>query len=114
MRAPQSVSLTAPAAFRFTFSTSPERHLRAAALLAAGPGTDPSAAPPEGRLPSALIALMRDIGIPEGIARVGYGEEDVAALIEGTLVQQRLLDIAPRPVTGEDLAAILRESLRNW
>ena len=29
-----SVSLTAPEAFRFTFERRPERHLRAAALLA--------------------------------------------------------------------------------
>ena len=30
----QSVSLTAPEAFRFSFESAPERHLRAAALLA--------------------------------------------------------------------------------
>src|ERR1700712_1221681 len=59
-----SVALTAPEAFRFTFEASPDRHLRAAALLA--PGADHSAAD-AGVLPSVLVGLMRDIGIPSGI-----------------------------------------------
>lgn len=105
----QSVSLTAPAAFRFTFETDPERHLRAAALL--GEGNDLRG--PD-RLPGALVALMRDIGVPAGVAAVGYGESDFDDLVAGTLAQQRLLDIAPRPVGADELAAIFRASLRNW
>jgi len=57
---------------------------------------------------------MRDIGIPSGIAAVGYGESDIDALVEGSLKQQRLLSTAPRPVGGPDLAAIFRASLANW
>lgn len=122
----QSVSLTAPAAFRFTFPTDPARHLRAAALLAgAGQGGDgdaprvPSAPPapsddPIDRLPAVLIALMRDIAIPAGLAAVGYGEADIADLVAGALLQQRLLGIAPRDVTGDDLAAIFQGSMENW
>jgi hydroxyacid-oxoacid transhydrogenase len=109
----QSVALTAPAAFRFTFPTDPERHLRAASLLAAGgPAADGGAA--IDRLPAVLIALMRDIEIPSGVAAVGYGEGDLSHLVEGALVQQRLLDVAPSPVAADDLAAIFRHSLRNW
>jgi alcohol dehydrogenase class IV len=107
----QAVSLTAPAAFRFTFAAAPERHLRAAALL--DPTADPAAEPSE-QLPRALIALMSDIGIPNGIGAVGYGESDVDALVEGTLKQQRLLSTAPRTPTPEDLAAVFRESVSNW
>jgi alcohol dehydrogenase class IV len=108
----QSVSLTAPAAFRFTFATDPARHLRAAALLAEGhPLAD---AAPIDRLPAALIALMRDIAIPPGLAAVGYAEADIPDLVAGALMQQRLLSIAPSPVTGDDLASIFGASLENW
>ena len=69
---------------------------------------------PAERLPSALMALMRDIGIPNGIGEVGYGEGDVDDLVEGTMKQQRLLAVAPREVTAEDVAGIFRGSLELW
>jgi alcohol dehydrogenase class IV len=106
-----AVSLTAPEAFRFTFPARPERHLRAAELLA--PGLDRPSDDTE-YLPAALTELMRDIGIPNGIGGVGYDEGDVGDLVEGTMKQQRLLDTAPRPVTEDDAAAILSRSLSNW
>jgi alcohol dehydrogenase class IV len=106
-----SVSLTAPHAFRFTFESAPERHLTAAALLA--PDGDERTDPVE-RLPSALIDLMRDIGIPNGIGAVGYTEDDIPDLVPGTLKQQRLLTIAPRTPTDDDIAEIFRRSIENW
>jgi alcohol dehydrogenase class IV len=107
----ESVSLTAPAAFRFTFPTDPERHLRAASLL--DPLTGEEGDPRE-RLPRAVISLMRDIGIPNGIGAVGYTGDDILDLVEGTLKQQRILRMAPRDVTAEDLEAIFRNSMSNW
>jgi alcohol dehydrogenase class IV len=106
-----SVSLTAPEAFRFTFPASPQRHIRAAELLAPGA---PRPADLAEFLPSVLTALMRDIGIPNGIAAVGYGESDIADLVEGTMKQQRLLATAPRPLTEDDAAGIFRGSLELW
>jgi hydroxyacid-oxoacid transhydrogenase len=108
-----AVVLTAPAAFRFTYPTAPERHLRAAALLGAPVGGLSEAAQREA-LPQALIALMRDVGLPGGLAAIGYGEPDVPALVEGTLRQPRLLAGAPRPVGAADLEAILRDAMRYW
>jgi hydroxyacid-oxoacid transhydrogenase len=106
-----AVSLTAPEAFRFTFEASPERHVRAAQLLAPEadrPGDDSDF------LPGVLSDLMRDISIPNGIAAVGYDAGDVDGLVEGTLKQQRLLATAPREAEAEDLAGILHRSLELW
>jgi alcohol dehydrogenase class IV len=106
-----AVALTAPAAFRFTFEADPDRHVRAAEMLA--PGAD---RPDDLRefLPRVLVDLMRDIGMPNGLAAVGYGDGDVPDLVEGTLKQQRLLATAPREVTEDDVSAILRDSLELW
>jgi hydroxyacid-oxoacid transhydrogenase len=106
-----SVSLTAPEAFRFTFDAAPERHLRAARLLA--PGVEESGDPAE-VLPRVLIDLLRDIDIPNGIAAVGYDDSDVDDLVEGTMKQQRLLATAPKEVTEEDVAGIFRRSMNLW
>ncbi|MGD9958251.1 hydroxyacid-oxoacid transhydrogenase [Nocardioides sp.] len=100
-----SVALTAPAAFRFTHPSDPDRHQRAARLL------DPSGSEP---LSSVLIDLMRDVAIPNGLAGVGYLASDIDDLVQGALQQQRLLSTCPREVTGEDLAAIFHDSLELW
>jgi alcohol dehydrogenase class IV len=65
-------------------------------------------------LPGALIALMRDIGIPNGLTALGYGERDVPALVEGTLKQPRLLSGSPRAVAPAEIGGILHDSLRCW
>ncbi len=107
----QSVSLTAPEAFRFTFESAPERHLAAARCWRRG--WTPSTGPPSS-CPRALTALMRDIGIPNGIGAVGYTEDDIPDLVPGTMKQQRLLATAPRTPTEEDLARIFAGSIENW
>jgi len=102
-----AVSLTAPEAFRFTFDAAPERHQRAAELLG-GSGSGPDA------LAETLAALMRDIGLPNGLGEVGYGEGDVDDLVAGAVQQQRLLATAPKQVTDEDLAGIIGRSMEHW
>ncbi|HET9501463.1 MAG TPA: hydroxyacid-oxoacid transhydrogenase, partial [Marmoricola sp.] len=104
-----AVALTAPEAFRWTFEAEPGRHLRAAALLAPGHEYDGPDA-----LPAVLADLMRDIGLPNGLAAVGYGPADVDDLVAGALQQQRLLATAPREVTESALASILAGSLELW
>lgn len=105
-----AVIVTAPAAFRFTYAAAPERHHRVAELLAGGPIAEPG---PE-TLPDLLRALMRDVGAPRGLAALGYGEGDVPALVAGARKQQRLLAVAPREPTDDDLGEIIRASMEVW
>lgn len=105
-----SVIVTAPAAFRFTYEAMPERHHHVAELLTGGR----SGTPGPDALPDALRDLMRDIGAARGIVELGYGADDVPALVEGALKQQRLLVIAPREPSAEDLRDIFMASLENW
>jgi hydroxyacid-oxoacid transhydrogenase len=100
-----SVIVTAPAAFRFTYSASPERHERAASLLGSSE-TGPDA------LPNALRSLMTDLSIPS-LSALGYDESDIPDLLDGALAQERLLVGTPREVGRSDLEAILRESLHS-
>ena len=105
-----SVILNAPAVFRYTGSASPERHLEAAAAL----GADVSRCRREdaGRALADRIAWFMDrLGVPRGLRAVGYSSFDIPALVEGTLAQERLTKLAPRPVDREALAAMFDESL---
>ena len=108
-----SVALNAPAAFRFTGPANPERHLAAARLM----GVDPANAGPEDAgdvLADAVIALMKQIGVPNGLAAVGYGPDDLDGLVEGTLPQHRVTKLSPRPASAEDLRQLFAQSLTLW
>ncbi len=108
-----AVVINAPAAFRFTAPANPGRHLQAAAAL----GADVAGIAPEEAgevLAQAFIALMRETGLPSGIAALGYGDADVPALADGAYAQQRPLVMAPRSVSRADLEAIYRDALRYW
>jgi hydroxyacid-oxoacid transhydrogenase len=103
----QAVSATAPAVFRWTYPANPERHLRAAELLAgrAFTATDGAEA-----LPHVLTELMADIGIPTGLRSFGYAENDLDMLVDGTLKQTRQLAVAPRQVDRAAVATIFTQS----
>jgi hydroxyacid-oxoacid transhydrogenase len=108
-----SVVLNAPAAFRFTGPAAPAAHLRAAEAL----GADTRGASPEDGgdlLATRLIAMMRATGLPNGLSALGYGEADIPGLVTGASAQQRLLTIAPRPVSDEDLRGLYRDAMRYW
>jgi alcohol dehydrogenase class IV len=108
-----SVVLNAPAAFRFTGPAAPEAHLRAAEAL----GADTRGALPEDGgelLAMRLIGMMRATGLPNGLSALGYGEADIPGLVRGAAAQQRLLTIAPRPVSEEDLRGLYADAMRYW
>ena len=108
-----SVILNAPAVFRYTAPTNPERHLHAARLM----GADVSDAGPEDAgdvLADAIIGLLRRIGVPNGLGAIGYTAEDVPALAAGAIPQQRVIKLSPRPVEEEDLRQLFLDSMRLW
>jgi hydroxyacid-oxoacid transhydrogenase len=108
-----SVILCAPAVFRFTASASPERHLEAARLMGvatAGAGAEDAGA----LLAGAVVALMQKAGIPNGLSAVGYTAADAGKLVEGTLPQQRVISLSPRPFTPDDLKQLFLDSLVCW
>ena len=109
----QSVGVTAPAAFRFTFPAAIDRHIRAAELLGADSANLKTDHLRE-LLPQAVVDLFRDIGFPTGVAAFGYDSSDVDDLVEGTLAQQRLLVGCPREPSPDDLANILIDSMENF
>jgi hydroxyacid-oxoacid transhydrogenase len=105
-----SVIVTAPAAFRYTFEADPDKHRRAAELIAGRELPDAD----ENTLPEILTELMRDVGAPSGVRELGYGEDDIPDLVEGAVKQQRLLVVAPREASEDDLAGIIGDSMENW
>ena len=108
-----AVILNAPAAFRFTAPTDPEGHLYAARLM----GVDTSRADPEDAgelLAGAVVDLMREAGMPNGLSAVGYGPDDVDRLVAGTLPQHRVTKLSPRPASAEDLRQLFLDSLVCW
>ena len=108
-----SVILNTPAVVRFTASANPERHLRSAAAL----GADVSDASPSEAgevLAERVIHFMRLLGVPNGLAAVGYTADDIPALVQGTLPQHRVTKLSPRPAGEQELTSLFEESMTIW
>jgi len=105
-----SVILNAPAVFAFTGQASPERHLESAQAL----GADVSRCRKEdaGRvLADRITWFMQRLNVPNGLRAVGYSSSDIPALVEGTVAQERLTKLSPRPVDAEALARIFENAM---
>ena len=108
-----SVILNAPAVFRFTAPTNPERHLYAARLM----GADTQGAGPEDAgdvLADAIIALLKRIGVPNGLSAIGYTPEDAPVLAAGAIPQKRVIGLSPRPVDESLLQDLFLDSMTLW
>lgn len=96
-----SVAVSAPAVFRFTAPSNPDRHLAAAEAF----GVDISNVKRESAgevLGEALSRFLADLGDqPAGLRDLGFAAGDVDALVEGTIPQHRVIKLAPGLETTE-------------
>ena len=108
-----SVILNAPAVFRFTASTSPQRHLDAARAL----GTDVTRARPEDAgaiLADTITSYMQRLKIPNGLRDIGFSSGDIPGLVKGTLPQHRVTKLSPREAGEEELTALFEDAMVAW
>lgn len=105
-----SVAVSAPAVFRFTAASNPERHLAAAAAF----GVDISNVKRESAgevLAEAIARFLEDLGDqPRGLKDLGFKSSHIDALVDGTIPQARVLMLAPN--LAKELEAE-KEQLRN-
>ena len=52
--------------------------------------------------------------MPNGLAAVGYGPDDLDDLVAGTLPQHTVTKLSPRPASADDLRDLFRESMTLW
>jgi hydroxyacid-oxoacid transhydrogenase len=108
-----SVILNAPAVFRFTAQSCPERHLEAAEAL----GVDISNASREDAgciLADRITWFMQRLKTPNGLREVGYSTSDIPVLVEGTLPQHRVTKLSPRPAGPDELGALFEHAMNAW
>jgi len=110
-----SVILNAPAVFRFTGSACPERHLTVAELMGANISNVVSPEDEAGEiLADEIVSLMKELNIPNGLSAVGYIEDDIPALVEGTIPQHRVTKLSPKEANPDDLGAMFQDSMVAW
>ena len=108
-----SVVLNAPPVFRFTGPARPDRHLQAAQVM----GADISNASPDEAghiLADQIVSMMKILEVPNGLSAIGFTEDDIPTLVEGTLPQHRVTKLSPRPAEAEDLEAMFKDAVVAW
>jgi hydroxyacid-oxoacid transhydrogenase len=106
-----SVAVSAPAVFKFTGPSNPERHIAAAEAF----GVDVSNVKKESAgevLSEALAEFLIKLGDqPRGLKHLGFNRGHIDQLVEGTIPQKRVLMLAPS--LDESNEDVEREQLRG-
>jgi len=108
-----SVILNAPSVFQWTATANPKLHLNCAELM----GADIRGATLEDAgniLSDTIISLIRKVGLPNGLNAVGFKDDDIDDLVEGTLPQHRVTKLSPIPVGASELKELFLGNMKHW
>jgi hydroxyacid-oxoacid transhydrogenase len=120
-----SVIVSAPAVFSYTAVADPERHATCARILskARRQRQHPSVGSASGEsdayedvgswLASEIRMLCDELDVKVGLRHLGYTEDDIPALVQGTLPQHRVTKISPRQPIGEKELEFLFQQAMN-
>jgi hydroxyacid-oxoacid transhydrogenase len=97
--------------FAFTGAANPTRHLQAAEVFGVNISTAKEA-DAGAILSDAIREFLLKLGDqPRGIKEIGYERSDIPTLVEGTLPQRRVLDLAPNHIARDDLQELFENAL---
>ncbi|KAB1256530.1 Hydroxyacid-oxoacid transhydrogenase; mitochondrial [Camelus dromedarius] len=65
-------------------------------------------------LADTLRKFLFDLDVDDGLAAIGYSKADIPALVKGTLPQERVTKLAPRPQSEEDLSVLFEASMKLY
>ena len=61
-----------------------------------------------------IVRVHSSSGTTGQITVVGYTEDDVERLADGTLPQHRVTKLSPRPADKNDLMQLFRDAMSYW
>jgi len=61
-----------------------------------------------------LLRYMDVLRVPNGLEALGYVKTDIPALVEGTLPQKRVLNLAPQHSGKEEITELFNNSMRVY
>ncbi|CDZ98808.1 Alcohol dehydrogenase, class IV [Phaffia rhodozyma] len=102
-----AVSLTGPSVFEFTAPSSPERHREIIRVFGGSSAEAESANVDDGslgKMVGEVLAKFLDSlgGVPRGLKGVGYKKEDLGALVDGMLPQNRVISLSPTEINTKN------------
>ena len=80
-------------------------------------GADTNDAPPEAAgeiLADRVIHFMKLTDMPNGLSAVGYIDDDIPALVKGTLPQHRVTKLSPIEAGEQELTKLFEDSMQVW
>ncbi|MBM32499.1 MAG: alcohol dehydrogenase [Chloroflexi bacterium] len=107
-----SVIINAPAVFKFTFESNPDRHLIAASIM----DSDDLSSDEKSidLLSSKIINLLKNLNMPNGLQALGYNDDDIPKLVDATLPQHRVTKLSPVKVGKNELERLFSDSMSLW